>query len=72
MLAKKLRAAVAAFVVAALLPVSAATAMPGRSELQSSDSGFVSAIENLGSSVWRVLSRVLAKYGVSMNPDGNH
>jgi type IV secretory pathway VirB2 component (pilin) len=72
MLAKKLRAAVAAFVVAALLPVSAATAMPTGGQRQSLDSSFLSAVESLGSSLWRMCCEVLAKAGVRSDQNGNH
>jgi hypothetical protein len=67
---KNLRAAVAAFVVAALLPVSAAVAMPTAGERPTSDTGFAAAVESIGSSIWHACTLLLAKYGIRIDPNG--
>jgi hypothetical protein len=70
--AKQPRAAVAAFVIAALMPVSAAIAMPGGGQRLTNDSSFVSAVEGLGSSLWRMCCEVLAKAGIRADQNGGH
>jgi hypothetical protein len=74
MFAKKLRHCVVAFVLAALLPLSAANAMPAGP--RANDSSFmaaaISAFEDLGNSFWHLCSQVLAKAGARADQNGNH
>lgn len=71
MSAKKLRACVIAFVFVALMPLSAAQAMPSGPRM-ASDSSFVAAVEDLGSSLMRLFFQVLAKAGVRADQNGGH
>jgi hypothetical protein len=74
MFSKRLRACVACFVFAALLPLSAANALPTGPRM-ASDSSFINAmtaIEDLGSSFWSLCCQVLAKAGLRADQNGNH
>ena len=70
MFTKKLRVAVAAFVLAALLPVSSASATMLGAQSLANGSDFVTSIGDWSGSLWQLFCQVLAKAGIRADQNG--